>query len=217
MVNFWPLKSIFFRIFAQKRPFFVLAQPQLVSLARKVLFFFKIGKFLDLILKCFRNFWSKKFFFYAEAQPQLLFLFFFKTGKFLDLILKCFRNFWSKKFLFYAETQPQIVFLAQKVFFLENWLIFGQYTQIFSQILGQKNLFFFFLSSAPAFFFSQKSFFFKLFNLLPEKSFFLLLKLSPSLFFLAQIFFFLNCSIFCLKNPFFFRNAIVSIFFAQFF
>ena len=51
--NFWPKKSFFCSS----------AQPQLVFLARKVLLFFKIGQFLDLILK-FCKVWQDKFLLY---------------------------------------------------------------------------------------------------------------------------------------------------------
>ena len=117
--------SLFFSpISGPKYPFFLLKlSPCLFLWSEKSFFFFKIGKFLDLILKCFRNFWSKKFFFYAEAQPKIVFW----ARKVLSFFFFKFFNFRPLYSIFPPTFCPTLFFLAGKVPFFLFYLKIGQF------------------------------------------------------------------------------------------
>jgi len=72
LVNFWPLNSIFFRIFAQKRPFFVLKLSLFLS-PEKSFFPLKLVNFWTLFSNVFAIFGPKNSFFMLKLSPRLFF------------------------------------------------------------------------------------------------------------------------------------------------
>ena len=127
----WPYSQFVSQFSARKILLFCLSSDPACFLARKVLLFFKICQFLDLILKFFPIFYPKN-------------ILFCKISQFLDLILKVFPNFWPKKSFFLpfwkCGTQKQFlgtvvgthIPLTQSILDLqisylhENWLEFHQ-------------------------------------------------------------------------------------------
>ena len=112
LVNFRPLNSMFIRISAQKRPFFVLKlSPSLF-----------LGQFLAFNLNVYQNFCPKKTFFVLKLSRSL---FFWPKKSFFSLKLL---NFWTwfsnffpifgpKNLFFLLKLSPSLFFLAKKVLF----------------------------------------------------------------------------------------------------
>ena len=159
------LNSIFFTIFTQKSPFFVLKlSPSLFFLARNVIFFFfflRIGQFLAFKLDVYQNFCRKKktFFLFLSSAPACFFwpeksyflysrsiVFFLLNCSFFVHLTQIFPNFLFLKTPFFLfKLSPSLFLFGPKsllLFFLENCSIFCPYTSIFPQFLARKILLF---------------------------------------------------------------------------
>ena len=104
----------------------------------------------------FPQFLAQKILFFCLRSARKVF--FFKIGQCLAVMLLFSPTFGPKNPDFVLKLSPSLFFLAQKVlFFLQNWSIFGAYTQFFPQLLAQK--IFFSQAQHQLFFWPAKSFF----------------------------------------------------------